>query len=66
MTIEDCGVGSMKEECQIRSYGRATVGSSIPRTGLEQRGMKRICERRDEVARMMNFNGFLMPVYESP
>ena len=42
------------------------MGLSRSRTGLEQRGMKRICERRDEVVWMMNFNGFLMPVYESP
>lgn len=40
MTIEDCGVRSMKEECQIQQYGRATVGLSRSRTGLEQRGMK--------------------------
>ena len=40
MAIEDCGVGSMKEECHIRQYGRATVGLSRSRTGLEQRGMK--------------------------
>lgn len=39
MAIEDCGVGSMKEECQIWQYEGATVGSIRSRTGLEQRGM---------------------------
>jgi len=40
MAIEDCGVGSMEEECQIWRYERATMGSSRSRTGLEQCGMK--------------------------